>query len=821
MNKILKPFLPHLFVIISFMILSVAYVSPVLKGKVLTQSDAVQGAGYAHEASEYYKATGEWTGWTNALFGGMPTYMVSGGYTRGILPVITDQLNHFLWGYGGMIFYYLIGMYLLLMALECGIFASVIAAMAYAFFSYNIIIIEVGHISKVYALGFTPIMLAGLVWALRGRVWLGAAVFSIGAGLCFNSGHFQIAYYAGLFVGIFVIFEAVRALREKQIGTFLFAGILTGIMTVLVLATITSRLWSTNDYQKETMRGKSELTSATKPATDGLDKSYAFEYSYGKLESLTLLIPNFSGGGSQGSLDEKSASAKVMSKYSAQPEQTMQVVSSLPTYWGDQRYVAGAVYSGSIILFLFILGLLIAENRYKYPFAAGAAFFMMISWGANFGILNNLLFDYLPLFNKFRSLSMTQALAQMCFATVAGLGLKTIIQNPSWTAHKKSFLISFGITAGLCLLLILVPSIVGLKSENDKQLIDQLSEMFGKNMASANELYAAIIEDRGSMLRSDALRSLFFIVVAAGLIWSFLTQKIKNANLVFGILSFFVLIDLWAVAKRNLNDASFQPKYYSQDELFQASPAVQQIQADKDPNFRAIDMTIDPFNDARPSYFYKNVGGGHPAKLRRYQELIEAQFSKNNLAIYNMLNTKYFIVPNSTTNQPTVQQNPDALGNAWFVGEVKLMNNANEELKSLDKFDPKQTAFADKVFASQLPNLKSVLDSTNKIKLTEYKPNMVSYVSDCKTNQIAIFSEVYYRGGIDWKSFIDGQEVPHFRANYVLRGMNIPAGKHTIVFKFDPESVKTGQKIDFYASIAWVLLIGFAFFMDSKSKPKV
>ncbi len=816
-NLSFKKLLPHLLVIVGFMVLSVAYVSPVLKGKTLKQSDVVQGAGSSHEAMEYMKSTGEWTGWTNALFGGMPTFMVQGGYAKGILVYISQFTNSFLWTYGGMIFFYLLGVYLLLMALECGIWASVLGAVAYAFFSYNIIIIEVGHNSKAIALGFVPMMLAGLVYVFKKRIWLGAALFSLGTGLCFNSGHYQIAYYAGLLIVIFGIFEFFNALKNKQLGTFLMGSALTIMMAGLILASLTSRLWSANDYQKETIRGGSELTANKTKSGSGLDRDYAFEYSYGKLESLTLLIPNFSGGGAIANLDEKSAAFKVLSRYGASPEQSLQTVQGLPTYWGDQRFVAGAVYSGAILLFLFCLGLLIADGRFKYPFVVGGVLCMMISWGSNFSILNNLLFDYLPMFNKFRSLSMIQALAQLCFVVVAGLGLKKIAENPSWNALKKPFFISLGVTGGLCLVFTLIPSLLDMRSANDTALIDQLTEMFGKNKVAANELYNALVEDRASLLRSDAFRSLIFILLAAGLLWAFITQKLKNASLVIGILSFLVLIDLWAVAKRNLNDALFQPKYYSYDEIFQPSVATQQILQDKDPNFRVLDVTISPFNDASPSYFYKNVGGGHPAKLRRYQELIDGQMSKNNMAVFNMLNTKYFVVAGAN-NQPTPQRNPDALGNAWFVPEVKIVANADEEMKSLDKFDPKQIAFVDKQFANQLPQLKMALDTTNKIRLTEYKPNQVSYTSNAKSDQIAVFSEVYYRGGIDWKAYIDGVETPHFRANYVLRGMVVPKGQHTIVFKFDPRSVRVGTQIDTYASVAWVLLFVFALFMDSRRK---
>ncbi len=814
-----KKLLPHLLVVVGFIVLSVGYMSPVLKGKILTQGDPVRAAAGGHEAALFQQETGEWTGWTNGMFGGMPTYLVHGGYTRGVLPIVTDYLNHFLGGLPNMIFYYLLAAYILLLVLDCGLWVSLLGAIAYAFFSYNIVIIEAGHISKVYALGFAPLMIAGMVLAYKNRPWLGAALFSIGLGLDFNTSHFQITYYTGLLLIIFAIFEFVRAFKTKTIGSFALASVLAVVMGGLSVATISSRMWSTYEYQKETIRGKSELTLGKKDApADGLDRSYAFEWSYGKLESLTLLIPNFSGGASGGGLlTDKSEAYKAIVRYNVPADQAIGFAQNLPTYWGDQMFVQGSVYAGAIVCFLFILGLFIGDNRYKIPFALTALLCLIICWGKNMGAINNLLFDYLPMFNKFRSVSMIMSLLQLSMVIVGGLALKKIIEKPDWATFKQPFFISLGIVGGLTLVLALVPSIVGLRSDNDPALIDQLTQAFGNNKLAANDLYNALIEDRGSLLRSDAFRSLFFILAAAALIWAFVSQKIKNSNVVMGILAFLVLVDLWSVDKRYLNDAAFKPKYYSTDELFQPTAANLQIMEDKDPDYRVIDVTTSPLSDATASYFHKSLGGYHAVKLRRYQELFENQMAKNNMAVYNMLNTKYFIT-NDDKNQPIAQRNAEALGNAWFVAEVKMVKNADEEMKSLDKFDPRQVAFVDARFADQVKASKMVIDSSNKIKLTEYRPNNLIYQSNTKTPQVAVFSEIYYRGGIDWKAYIDGVEAPHFRANYVLRAMNLPAGSHKIEFKFQPDSVIVGQKIDNYASLAWIVLIGLAFFMDTKRK---
>jgi hypothetical protein len=816
----LKSFIPHLLVVLGFAILSWGYMSPVLKGKVLIQNDPVQTAGLSHEVSEYFKQTGEWSGWTNSAFGGMPTYFIAGRLSKGAVAPIAMFTTKF--GQGGYIFFYLLGAYLLLMALECGMLASLLGAIAFAFFSYNIQIIEAGHISKVNALSFSPIMMAGMIWAYRDRIWIGAAVFSLGLGLDLWANHAQITFYSGLLMIILGIFELIRAIQQKYVGKFVVASALIALFGAIVVANNTSTLWTTFDYTKETIRGKSELSP--KPGqtkvSDGLDRDYAFAWSYGKLESMTLLIPNFYGGASGGELDEKSEVYKALGRYNVPPESALPFTRSLPTYWGDQTFVGGGVYAGAIICFLFVLGLFIADKRYKIPFGLGALFFLIISWGENLSAINYVLFDYFPMFNKFRAVSMALSLVQLCVAVVATLAVKTLLEEkPTWKQLQKPFFISLALTGGVTLLFTLIPGLFDFKAPKDADLVNTLAQQFGNNRAAANDIYNALLTDRVDMLRADSFRSLIFILLAAGVIWAYATQKLKNGAIVAGSLAFLTLVDMWVIDRRYLNNDSFQQKYYSKDELFPPSPANLQIMQDTDPNYRVIDLTTSPFQDGKPSYFHKSLGGYHGATLRRYREVVDEHMTKNNMSVFNMLNTRYFIVPGQD-GQPTVQRNPDVLGNAWFVSEVKIVNNADEELKALDKFEPRQVAFVDKRFADQLQNIKPQADTTAKIRLTEYKPNALTYESDAKAAQVAIFSEIYYRGGIDWKAYVDGQETPHFRANYILRGMVVPAGKHKIEFKFDPPAVKTGQQVDRFAAIAWLLLMAGAVFMEYRKKPK-
>jgi hypothetical protein len=823
MKKIIdfKTLWPHLVVVVGFVVLSLGYMSPLLKNKALRQTDNIQGSAAAHEIQEYAKETGEYTAWTNTMFSGMPSYFVGGNYAKGIFKSVQNVIYPILYRQGNYIFYYLFGIYLLLMAMGCSITVSILGAVGFSFFSYNIQIIEAGHEYKVYALAFVPIMLAGLVTAFRGRIWVGVAMFSLGLGLELNANHPQITLYSAIVVGIFGIFELVRAIRTKTLKNFITVCLLAIVFGAVVTATSTARLWTTYDYTKSTMRGGSELKStATKNAvkSEGLDKDYAFQWSYGVLESLTLLIPDFSGGASGGELNEKSETYNALVRNGVAPEQSVQVVQSFPSYWGDQRFVGGGVYTGAIMCFLFVLGLFYADNRYKYPFAVGALVTLMVSWGGNFPILNYFLFDYVPMFNKLRSVSMAMSLVSLCVAVVVAMGLKGLFETkPTWAEFKKPFYISLGLTAGVALVLALVPSLVGLRSVADTAFIDQMTQSFNNNRTVANDIYNALVEDRASMLRADALRSLIFILIAGTVLWAFVTDKLKNTIIVSSILAFLVLFDLWTVNKRYLNADDFQPRTTSLEEVLQPSATDQQILQDKDPNYRVFDVTTDVFNNASPSYFHKLIGGYSPTKLGRYQELIENQIAKNNMSVLNMLNAKYFVVPDAN-KQPVVQRNPDVLGNAWFVREIKMVNDANEEMKALDTFNPRTTAIVDKKFTAELNNAKPSSDTSATIRQTSYKANALTYESSSNSAQIAVFSEIFYQGNRDWKSYIDDKETPHFRANYVLRAMAIPAGKHTISFKFDPPSIVQGQQIDRWASIAWVALVVLALFMDYRSR---
>ncbi len=809
----------HVFALVLFMLLSIGYMSPILSGKSLQQSDTYQMHAVQSEIRKFgAENKGEYTGWTNSMFGGMPTYFVGGDYSEGLFVKIQPFIYNLFSQQGTFLFLYLFGAYLLLIALGVGIFPAIIGCMGYAFFSYNILIIEAGHLAKVYALAFVPIMIAGLVLGFRGKPWLGAVIFSLGLGLELNANHFQITYYSAFIIGILGIFEMIRALKQKQISKFFLVVGLSLVLGILVVGTNSSRLWTSTDYAKYTMRGGSELNSNN--AINGLEKDYAFEWSYGKLESFSFLIPNFSGGGS-GELDKDSESFKALTGLGVDYGQAMQFVKGLPTYWGDQMFVSGSTYCGAIILFLFVLGLYYAKDRYKMPFLISAVVCLFISWGGNLGLFNNLLFDYLPFFNKFRAVSMILALFQLCVISIGALGLNEIIINkPDWSSFKKPFYISLAITAGLCLIFALMPGILNFSTEKDAQFKEVLNQSFGNNANATNQMYNALLSDRESLLRSDAIRSLIFILLSAGVLSLYIKNTLKNSTIVGGIIAFLVLIDLWSLDKRYLNKDDFQKKPESIDSQFNPTQADQQILNDKSLSYRVIDVTSSPFTNSLTSVYHKSVGGYSAAKLSRFNDLIENQISKNNMGVLNMLNTKYFIVKGPDGN-PASQQNPGALGNAWFVSEIISVNGAKEEMKALDSLNPAKTLVVDKKFLADLGSKKPATDLSGSITLTSYSPKHLEYTFESNSDQIVVFSEVFYKGNEDWVSTIDDKPLNHIRGNYILRAMPVPAGKHKIAFTFDPISVKRGQKYDRNASIAWVVLVLGALFMHFRTNSKV
>ena len=810
-----KKFLPHLYAIIAFIILAGIYASPILQGKKLSQHDINMSLGGSHESTEFTKQTGEIAWWTNSMFGGMPAFMIHGKYPNSIGSTIGGQLMNVLPTPINMIFLMMLGMYILLIVLRANVWQAVLGAIAFAFCSLNMVLIPAGHTSKVIALAYAPMVAAGAVLCFRGKYLLGAALTALFMSLELYANHVQITYYFGLFLAGYILVQIIEHIKLGQIKPLVFSLLAFGGGAILGLGNHTMRLWSNAVYSAETIRGKSELTSNIE-SKGGLDRDYAFQWSYGIGETGTLLIPNFYGGANGGSLGgKKSETLKAMVNAGIPEENAIGFAEHGYSYWGEQPIVGGPVYAGAIILFLFILGAFLIKGNTKWWLVSTAVIFVMFSWGKNFPSLNYLMFDYFPVYNKFRGVTSIMSLVQLALVTLAILTLKQIgEQKPTFNDLKKPLIYSLALTAGLALIFALIPTLfLNFKSSNDAGV-----QITGDKSVDS-QILSAIVSDRESLMRSDAFRSLILILLAAGLVWAWISNKIKDF-IFYPILILLVIFDMFGVDKRYFNNDNFVSKSEA-EEVFAPTALDTQILQDKS-IYRVLDGASPQgfSNDSKASYYHKSLGGYHGAKLRRYQEVIENQFSKNNMAVFNMLNTKYFTQPaQQQGGQPTVAQNPDACGNVWFVKEYKLVKNADEEMKSLDKFNPKQTAFIDQRFADQVNNLNIAFDSTaNSIKLTDYKLNLMTYESNAKTDQLAIFSEIYYRGNLDWKAYVDGIYKPHLRANYILRGMVVPAGKHKIEFKFMPESVEKGNTVDLIASILMVGLLGLAVFFEIKKK---
>jgi hypothetical protein len=813
---------PHLFAVLGFMLLSLIYAFPVLEGKKLNQHDDIQAKAAAREVVTYHEKTGEWSLWTNSMFAGMPAYMIAGDYPTSISTKMGQLVNKILPAPANYMLIGCVSAYILFLVAGAGTWLSVLGAIAFGFAAWNLVSLEAGHVSKMLAIYYAPGVLAGVILAFR-RNWLaGAAVTAIFLSLELYANHVQITYYLGIGIIVLVIIESLPLLksgRTKQL-VFILAGL--AFAATVSIGTHTTRLWNAYDYTKETIRGKPELSVSngvkTEANQDGLDKEYAFSYSYGIGETLTLLIPNAYGGSSPGALTNTSETYKMLVSRGLDATNASNIVQQLPLYWGDQPIVSGPVYAGAIILFLFILGLFIVKSPLKNWAAGVIVLYIFWAWGKNFAVFNNLFFDYFPMFNKFRAVTMVLALVQLLMVFVAVLALNTIAKKEvSWKDLQRPFLISLGITGGISLILALMPTVFfSFQGLNDQAVAANYSQM-AKDPAFGQGMLSAIVQDRAGLMRSDAFRSLFFVLVTAGLIWLWMKDKIKAA-LLYPILILLMIIDMFGIDKRYLNNADFIGKSASLAALA-PSPADEKILTDTDPDFKVYDLSTSPFQSAEASYFHKSLGGYHGAKLRRYQELFEHQMNKQNpnFGIYNMLNTKYFITADQQGNK-VAQQNPDAFGHAWFVNEYKIVPNADAEMAALDSLKPKQTAVIDQRFADKLKGLTLQADSTDKISLITYKPNELVYESNSKNEGLAVFSEIYYNVRNEWKVTIDGKPADLLRADYVLRALRIPAGKHTIQFRFEPISVATGKTMDLISSLLLVGLIAGAIFVEVRKK---
>ncbi|WMJ73456.1 YfhO family protein [Cytophagaceae bacterium ABcell3] len=797
MNKYLKTFLPHLLAFAAFILLVIIYFSPVFfEGKELELHDAFHGIASGQEAREYRERTGEEALWTNSMFGGMPLYIINIIFSGDLLSTLRSIIL-FLPRPAEMVFVLFFGFYILLVTLRCRPLVAFAGAFAYAFSTFAFVSIDAGHIWKVVAMGYAPLLLAGIILTLRKQYLPGLLLTALAVYLQISSQHIQITYYFALLIGIFFISELIISYQKKTLPDFFKACGVLLIAASLGVGANFGRLWTVQEYSQYSIRGKAELSDRKENGDGGLDKDYAFRWSQGRLENLTFFVPNLYGGGSQMRLGEDSETYKALRSAGNPAAASRDFVKNAPMYWGDQPMTSGPVYIGIVIVFFFVLGMFILGNNLRWWLLGGTVLSILLSLGHNFESFNYFMFDYFPGYNKFRAVTMVLVIALFTLPLTAALSLEKLIFDVKENNKEllKNLMVASGITGGIVLLVLLFsgsPSYVGSVDE-------RLPEW----------LRSAIRSDRASLLRSDAWRSLLLILFAAGLVFFYVKKKL-SFNILMLCLAGLIVIDLWSVNKRFLYDDKFEK---GAKERFLAPTAADKVILSKgegDPYYRVLNLAGDPFNEARTSYHHKSVGGYHGAKMRRYQDLIEHHLGQMNRPVLNMLNTRFVITGQA---ESPVQENRGALGPVWLVDKVEEVQSPDEEIAFLGNFNPSETAVVD---ASLFTVNQQEFSKEGSIELTHYEPNHLKYQFEASQPSFAVFSDIYYPEG--WQAYIDGNPVEHMRVNYVLRGLEIPAGTHEIEFKFDPASYRIGNIIMLISSILIILLIPFVLFVAFKKK---
>ncbi len=800
----LKKYIPFLIAIFTFIIISITYFYPVLQGKVIKQSDIVQFKGSAKEIQDFREETNQEPYWTNTSFSGMPAYNVSAKYPHNYIHKL-DKVLRFLPRPADYLFLYLFSFFILLRTLQIDWRIAIIGALSFGLSTYLIVILGVGHNAKAHAIAYFPLVLAGIISVFKNRYLFGFTLTAFAMALELNASHPQMTYYLLFMVIILGIVYLLDALKEKGLTGFLKKiGILT-IAVIIGIGVNATQLLASKQYKKVSTRSKSELTKDINgnPITStGLDKDYITEYSYGKLETFNLFIPRFMGGASNEKLSENSHTYTFIEKDYGKKQAKTFVKSGVPTYWGSQPFVAAPAYIGAIAIFLFVLGIFIVDNKYKKWLVATVIFSLLLSYGKNLPFLTNFFIDYVPLYNIFRAVSSIQVLAELAIPLLGIMALSKLFSNDLSKEQKIDYLKkSVYITAGIALFFtILGRFLFDFEGQSDRSL-DQMITGFSD----------AVIADRKHMLFYDSFRSLLLIVVTAGIIWATIQNKIKR-DIGIVLIGFLIILDMAVVDKRYVNKTNFVSKL-EMKRPFSPTKVDAEILKDKS-HFRVLNLAGNPMNEARTSYFHNSLGGYHAAKPRRYQELFERQIAKMNEESINMLNTKYIIFEDKNGNL-TYQKNPDANGNAWFVNRIYFAENADDELKILDTLQTKKFAVTNKKNKSVVKPVYPI-DSTAIIKLTDKKINQFTYKTFSSKPQFAIFSETYFK---DWQATIDGKDASIYQVNYVLRGLEIPQGKHTIVFKFVPNVVYIGSKIVLFF-YALLILIPLLWWFLNKKKSK-
>lgn len=799
--KIINKFYPHALAILGFVLVSVLYFYPVLQGKQIFQSDIVQYTGMAKEQNDFRATDHIEPYWTNSAFGGMPTYQLGAKYPYDYIGALDDALR-FLPRPADYLFLYFLGFYGLMLVLKVDPLKAFFGALAFGLSTYLIIILGVGHNAKAHAIAYMPLVIAGFILVFQKKYILGGLITLFATALEINANHFQMTYYLLIFLLILSAYFLYQQVKEKEYKSLLYSFGILAAAGILAIGANATNLLATSEYADFSIRGKSELTfnpnGSKNETTSSMSKDYITEYSYGVMESFNLIAPRLFGGSNNEAVGKDSNMYEFMIGQGVSEDQATDFVSGMPTYWGDQPIVAAPAYIGIVIFFLAVLALFIDKRKIKYVFLSGSIVALILSWGKNFPILTDFFIDYVPMYDKFRAVSSIQVVLELCFPVLAIMGLQSFFKldkKLQWKALYETTILGLGII----LILFLSKSMFSFSGGNDAYF----HESYGPEFVNALKL------DRMSLYSADLLRSGFFIVLTAGVLWLFIKDRFAQ-NTAIIIVGLLMVSDLFFVDKKYVSGKDFVSG--SQVEVpFQETPSDTEILKDT-ANYRVFE--VGDIMGARASYFHKSIGGYSAVRPRRMQQLIDYQISKNNIEVLNMLNVKYVIQKDKEGKEFPVS-NPDVNGNAWFVSQVQLVNSADKEMKALDSLDSKNVAVVNsKDF--EIKNTAFAKDSSASITLENYKPNYLKYVSNNSKEGLAVFSEMYYGKG--WNAYIDGKSVSHIRVDYVLRGLQIPEGKHTIEFKFEPQVVKTGSTITLISSLGMLFLLIGGIYFERKKK---
>ncbi|SOS47237.1 conserved membrane hypothetical protein [Tenacibaculum dicentrarchi] len=802
-----KKMMPFAITLVVFAIISLLYFNPVLSGKQIKQNDITQFIGMSKEVKEYRIEKGEEPYWLGNAFSGMPAYQVSAYYPNDFVRYI-DKAIRFLPRPADYLFLYFFGFFILLTALKVDWKLAILGSLSFGFSTYLIIIFGAGHNAKAHAIGYMPMVIAGVLYIFRKKYLVGFVITAIAMALEVYTNHPQMTYYLGFCLLILAIVEFIEAFKTKNLSVFVKQAVVLVVAMAIGLGVNSTRLLSMKQYGDFSTRGKSALTinpdGSPKEKSTGLDKSYITEYSYGIAETFNLIIPRFMGGGTVEELGENSEFYQTLEKNAGRDvakEYSKQVL----TYWGTQPIVEAPAYIGAILFFLFFLGVFLVKGRLKYWLVSATIFSIILSWGKNFAGITNFFIDYVPLYNKFRAVSSIQVIAELCVPLLGIIALRDLFSSKVASEEKENALKNaFYVLGGITLLFALFGSSLfafeGLRDAQYQQL---------------PTLIDALISDRKAMLFNDSVRSFLLILVSAGVLWFYLKGKLKQIPVIL-ILGVLIVFDLVSVDIKYVNKEDFTSARKVL-KPFIATETDKEILKDKS-HYRVANFSVNPMQDGRTSYFHNSIGGYHAAKMKRYQELFDYQISKNNIEVLNMLNAKYFIVGDNK-----LQKNKDANGNAWFVNNLKIVTSADEEIVALDSLKTKTSAVINGRELKRSPqgymdfNNQFKTDSTARISLIKNDVTTLVYKTDTQENQFAVFSEIYYKDG--WNAYLDGVKTEHYQVNYVLRGMEIPKGKHEIIFKYEPKIIQTGNKITLF-SYALLLFIPMGWFFIRKKKNK-